>query len=77
MDAAIEEQTAATGHGFFGAFKAVAASRKLQWRLVLGWFLFMWQNGSGINAINYYSPTIFASLGINGSNTAFLTTGIL
>jgi hypothetical protein len=32
--------------------------------------------GSGINAINYYSPTVFRSIGIQGTNTAFLTTGI-
>jgi hypothetical protein len=36
----------------------------------------MWQNGSGINAINYYSPTVFKSIGIVGTNTSFLTTGI-
>lgn len=30
----------------------------------------------GINAINYYSPTVFASIGISGTNTSFLTTGI-
>lgn len=38
--------------------------------------LFLWQNGSGINAINYYSPTVFESIGIQGTNTGFLTTGI-
>lgn len=32
--------------------------------------------GSGINAINYYSPTVFKSIGIRGTNTSFLTTGI-
>lgn len=32
--------------------------------------------GSGINAINYYSPTVFRSIGIQGTNTSFLTTGI-
>lgn len=34
------------------------------------------QNGSGINAINYYSPTVFKSIGLNGTNASFLTTGI-
>jgi hypothetical protein len=38
--------------------------------------MFMWQNGSGINAINYYSPKVFASIGIHGTSTSFLTTGI-
>lgn len=38
--------------------------------------LFLWQNGSGINAINYYSPRVIESIGIAGTNTGFLTTGI-
>lgn len=29
-----------------------------------------------INAINYYSPTIFRSLGITGTSTGLLTTGV-
>jgi hypothetical protein len=44
--------------------------------MLLGTSLFMWQNGTGINAINYYSPTIFKSIGITGTNTGLLTTGI-
>lgn len=36
----------------------------------------MWQNATGINAINYYSPTVFKSLGITGTNTSFFTTGL-
>jgi hypothetical protein len=31
---------------------------------------------SGINAINYYSPTVFKSIGVTGTNTSLLTTGI-
>ena len=31
---------------------------------------------TGINAINYYSPTIFKSIGITGLNTGLLTTGV-
>ncbi|EON65307.1 quinate permease [Coniosporium apollinis CBS 100218] len=76
IDAAIEAQTAGVGMGFFAPFKAVARSRKIQWRFFLGGMLFLWQNGSGINAINYYSPTVFRSIGITGTNTGFLTTGI-
>jgi MFS family permease len=30
----------------------------------------------GINAINYYSPTIFKSLGVNGTSTGLFSTGI-
>lgn len=76
LDAALEEQNDVIGNGFWKPFKAVASNRKIQYRFFLGGILFMWQNGSGINAINYYSPTVFASLGITGTNTSFLTTGL-
>lgn len=76
LDAALEEQQSVIGSGFWKPFKAVGSSRKVQWRFFLGGMLFLWQNGSGINAINYYSPTVFASIGITGTNTSFLTTGI-
>ena len=76
LDAALEEQTASIGTGFWKPFQAVGRNRKIQWRFFLGGALFFWQNGSGINAINYYSPTVFASIGISGTNTSFLTTGL-
>jgi sugar porter (SP) family MFS transporter len=76
IDAAIEEQRNALGAGFWKPFIAVANNRKTQWRFFLGSMLFLWQNGSGINAINYYSPTVFESLGVTGTSNGFLTTGI-
>ncbi|KAK3367478.1 general substrate transporter [Podospora didyma] len=63
------------GKGFWRPFLALKQP-KVQWRFFLGGMLFLFQNGSGINAINYYSPTVFRSLGITGTNTGFLTTGI-
>jgi sugar porter (SP) family MFS transporter len=76
LDLVLETQAAAIGEGFWQPFKAAARDRKVQWRLFLGSIMFMWQNGSGINAINYYSPRVFASIGIRGTSTSFLTTGI-
>ncbi|RMZ84103.1 hypothetical protein DV738_g516, partial [Chaetothyriales sp. CBS 135597] len=76
IDKAIEEQRSTIGLGFLGPFQAVARDRKTAYRLALGSSLFMWQNATGINAINYYSPTIFRSIGITGTNTSLLTTGI-
>ncbi|QPH16035.1 hypothetical protein C2857_000577 [Epichloe festucae Fl1] len=63
------------GPGFWKPFLALR-ERRIQWRFFLGAMLFVFQNGSGINAINYYSPTVFRSIGITGTNTSFLTTGI-
>ena len=38
--------------------------------------LFMFFQFSGTNSVNYYSPTIFARLGITGQSVSFLATGI-
>ncbi|CAK4030511.1 Quinate permease [Lecanosticta acicola] len=76
LDHALEQQAATIGEGFWKPFVAVRRSRKVQWRFVLGGLLFMWQNGAGINAINYYSPTVFKAIGVTGTNSSFLTTGI-
>lgn len=72
----IEENIAETGRGFLAPVKALFGSKKLLRRLLMSTSLFMMQNGFGINAITYYSPTIFASLGVNGSNASLLSTGI-
>lgn len=76
MDQNIERQEAAGGQGFLQPFKLLARNRHIQWRFFLGGMLFFWQNASGINAINYYSPTVFKSIGIIGTNTSLFTTGL-
>ncbi|KAH0438356.1 quinate permease [Colletotrichum kahawae] len=75
IDVELERYRTEVGAGFWKPFAALKQS-KVQWRFFLGGMLFLWQNGSGINAINYYSPTVFKSIGITGTNTSFLTTGI-
>ncbi|KAG6901926.1 hypothetical protein C0995_006637 [Termitomyces sp. Mi166 len=64
------------GAGFLGPLRNVFTNKMLIKRLLIGSSLFAWQNATGINAINYYSPTIFKSIGITGTNTALLTTGV-
>lgn len=76
IDQNIESQISAGGLGFFQPFKLLASSRKIQWRFFLGGSLFFWQNASGINAVNYYSPTIFKSIGIIGTGTSLFSTGL-
>lgn len=75
IDEDLERYRQEVGLGFWKPFAALR-QRKVQWRFFLGGMLFFWQNGSGINAINYYSPTVFKSIGITGTNGALLTTGI-
>ncbi|KAK4180981.1 general substrate transporter [Triangularia setosa] len=75
IEADIERFEREVGKGFWKPFLSLK-QRKVQWRFFLGGILFLFQNGSGINAINYYSPTVFHSIGIRGVNTSLLTTGI-
>ncbi|KAI1823301.1 quinate permease [Xylaria intraflava] len=75
VDEEVERYRREVGVGFWKPFASLRIKR-VQWRFFLGSMLFFWQNGSGINAINYYSPTVFSSLGITGKNTGFLTTGL-
>ncbi|PYH87136.1 general substrate transporter [Aspergillus uvarum CBS 121591] len=76
IDQSIEAQRNSIGLGFWKPFKAAWTNKKILYRLFLGSMLFFWQNGSGINAINYYSPTVFKSIGLKGTNSSLLTTGI-
>lgn len=76
INQALEEQRSTIGLGFWKPFQAAATNKKVMYRLFIGSMLFFWQNGSGINAINYYSPTVFNSIGLNGTSTSLLTTGI-
>ena len=45
-------------------------------RILLGMGLMILQNFSGINALNYYSPTIFTSIGFTGTSVSLLATGV-
>lgn len=76
INKSIQECLDATGRGFFAPLKALFFTRKMLYRLLLSSSLFMMQNGFGINAVTYYSPTIFKSLGVQGANAGLLSTGI-
>lgn len=45
-------------------------------RLLTGVLMFIFMQMAGSNAINYYSPTIFKSIGLTGTNTGLFATGI-
>ncbi|KAK9451025.1 general substrate transporter [Limtongia smithiae] len=76
IERSLEEHEAKIGRGFWAPFKYVFTSKQVMYRLLLSTSLFPMQNGSGINAVTYYSPTVFKSLGISGTNTSLLSTGI-
>ncbi|KAJ5087801.1 hypothetical protein N7456_011417 [Penicillium angulare] len=45
-------------------------------RLGISMAMMMLQNFTGINAINYYSPTIFKAIGFSGTSIQLLATGV-
>ncbi|KAJ6561538.1 quinate permease [Mycena vulgaris] len=65
-----------TGGGSIGARLREVFLPGIRNRLFMCFMLFLFQNGTGINAINYYSPTVFKSIGITGTSTGLFTTGI-
>jgi sugar porter (SP) family MFS transporter len=76
IDIQLEHDRTAVGAGFWAPFKQVFGRAYLFKRLLITTSLFIFQNGTGINAVNYYAPTIFRSIGITGTNTGLLTTGV-
>ncbi|KAI5957135.1 qutD [Candida jiufengensis] len=73
----IEEQKAKVGLGILDPFYEVFFhNRKVLYRLFITVMLFLFQNFMGIQAINYYSPKIFQSLGVKGVSASLLSSGL-
>ena len=56
--------------------KSVYESKKTLYRCSLAIILMFWQQWTGTNSINYYSPQIFASVGLQGTSAGLFATGI-
>lgn len=50
--------------------------RSIRTRILISMALMMLQNLTGINGINYYSPTIFSQIGYTGSSATLLASGV-
>ncbi|PWN50110.1 sugar transporter [Violaceomyces palustris] len=57
-------------------FRLAFSDKITTYRVFIGAGLMLFQQLTGTNSINYYSPQIFKSLGITGTNTGLLATGI-
>lgn len=69
------ETSAGAGRSSFKVFKEILAPG-IRWRVAMGCLLMLLQNLTGINAINYYSPTILRSIGFSGTSVGLLATGV-
>ncbi|KAI7608933.1 hypothetical protein KC343_g12512 [Hortaea werneckii] len=75
MDQIEQEQIFAVGKGLKATVNMVC--RKGNWnRLVIGNVMMIFMQMAGSNAINYFSPKIFKSIGLGGGSTALYATGI-
>jgi hypothetical protein len=57
-------------------FKHIGESRTTIIRCFIPSLVMFFQQATGTNAINTYSPTIFASLGVTGTSSGLFATGI-
>jgi len=70
-----QERISAIGKGFMAQLRELAMPENRR-RIVLGVLIFIFMQFAGSNAINYYSPRIFKSIGLKGQNTTLVSTGI-
>jgi hypothetical protein len=68
LDQIEQERQHTAGKGMMAELKemVVPGNRK---RITIGVLIFIFMQFAGSNAINYYSPRIFASIGLTGTNT--------
>ncbi|CAM9018637.1 unnamed protein product [Wickerhamomyces anomalus] len=64
------------GLGLTDPIKKILSSKSLLYRLFLSTSLFIIQNTIAVNAVNYYSPKIFKTMGVSSLNSSLLSTGI-
>lgn len=71
----LESESSETGTSVVAKLKQIF-STNVKKRLGTGMALMMFQNLSGINALNYYSPVIVESIGFTGTDVGLLATGV-
>lgn len=71
-----EERIIVSGSSFFTLLKEAFTVRSYRRRSILCISLMALSNLTGTNAMTYYSPEIFKSVGLSGSETGLFATGI-
>jgi len=73
-------QDGSFGSGFklgFYEYASLLSNRTLLRRVAIGSLTMFFQQWTGINAILYYAPSIFQSLGLTGDTVSLLATGVV
>lgn len=76
MEEEVEQKRQEIGLGLWDPFFKLLRSSSLMYRLFLSTSTFVIQNTLAVNAVNYYSPKIFKTMGISSLNSSLLSTGI-
>ncbi|ESK94686.1 sugar transporter [Moniliophthora roreri MCA 2997] len=58
-------------------YLSLLQNRSLFWRVAVGSLTMFFQQWTGVNAILYYAPSIFESLGLVGNTNSLLATGVV
>jgi sugar porter (SP) family MFS transporter len=61
----------------FHDYLSLLTTKSLLYRTVVATLTMFFQQWTGINAILYYAPSIFKSLGLTGNTTSLLATGVV
>jgi sugar porter (SP) family MFS transporter len=75
-ESVLAEKRAVAGASVFSLIKEIAVIPSNRRRYGLAIILQIFQQLTGTNAINYYAPSIFASVGLDGTSTTLLATGV-
>lgn len=71
-----EERALAVNASSFSLLREAFTIKSYRRRSLLCITLMMWSNLTGTNAMTYYSPRIFASVGLSGSASGLFATGV-
>lgn len=75
-ESVMAEKRAVGGASFLNLLKEVVFVTSNRRRYILAILLQIFQQMTGTNAINYFAPSIFASVGLTGTSTSVLATGV-
>ncbi|KAL1844890.1 hypothetical protein VTK73DRAFT_1571 [Phialemonium thermophilum] len=70
------ERASVRGSSVFSLIKEIAVVPSNRRRYAMAMILQVFQQMTGTNAINYFAPSIFASVGVTGTSASLLATGV-
>lgn len=68
------EQEARSGHSVWSILQDIFTNKSNFQRFFLAVMLFLFHKFTGTDSLNYYAPSIFKLIGVNGNSNTLLTT---